>query len=275
MTDSATMTNSPPSSGSSSSVRLRIASAGDRTAQRERPGVPHEDLARAPCSTTGTRGTRRCRRRRTRRGRADLVRRSSAAGRRCSRAAVLPDRQQGVRAEREQGGAGGQPVEPVGEVDRVRRRRDEEPDPDHEQRGGQHQPGVPEERDARARPGSRPVSSGNCSARPANASATAAWPSSFVRPRTPDAALLEDLEVVVGHPDQPSPTHSSSASRPETLGARQVSRCAPEVAEQDPREHRERRPSTACRACPRARDTARPRSRPGSPGSSRASAGTG
>lgn len=70
-----------------------------------------------------------------RQGRAGRGRRSSLAGARLARVAVLPERNDHICAEHQAHGTGGEPVEAVGEVDRVRPRAHQQVAERHEYDG--------------------------------------------------------------------------------------------------------------------------------------------
>ena len=126
ITESVSRTNSPPRMSSSSSVRVRIASPASGAAERQRAGVAHEDRGRRgvpPQEAEAGAGDRGRDHREVERV-ADLVARLVAASRlRRAGLVVLPDVHQHVGAEDHHRGAGGEPVEAVGEVHAVAGRR--------------------------------------------------------------------------------------------------------------------------------------------------------
>ncbi len=115
--------------------------------QRQRAGVPHED-ARRRCvppqesdARTGDRGRDH--------GQIQRIPHFIAPHETAEGAVlpVLPHPEQGVGHERDGTGSSGQTVQPVGQIHCVGGRGDEEPDPQDQQHGGQHDRGVPYQRD--------------------------------------------------------------------------------------------------------------------------------
>ncbi len=74
--------------------------------------------------------------------------------------------------------------------------------------------------------GVTPRSSGNCSARRAKAIATRVCPESLAPARRPRLRCLDTLMKSSRNPTKPRPLIRNSTSRAETVGARQVIRCA-------------------------------------------------
>ena len=194
ITDTVSTTNSPPRTTSSSSVRVTMAIAANAPPSASEPVSPMKILRRAGVPPQEAEAGAH------RRGRDDRdverISRDVAGRGRCPRrrsVAELPERDDHVGAEDHRAGAGGQPVEPVGEVHRVGGRRDHQP--------GQHREADRADREGRCRgrrrarwsPAGSPWALRKRTASSPNASATASWPTNLVRADSPRLRCLRIL----------------------------------------------------------------------------------
>ena len=213
MTESVIVTNRPPRMTTSSSVRVRIARPASAPPRASEPVSPMKILAgeafhhRKPKHAPMPAG----------RDDREVVRVAHlvALGARVPLAVLveLPDADEHVGGEDHDRGAGGEAVEPVGEVHAVRGARHDDVGPDDEQDDAAQGPherqvegGVAHERH-RGRGGGAERAVRELQREDREDHRDEGLPGELLTGAQPEAALLADLDEVVEEADQPQPGH--------------------------------------------------------------------
>ncbi len=186
---------------------------GQSPAEGQRPGVPHEDLGRGgvPPQEAEARAHQRGRYGGQVQRVPDLV--AGRAGVVHARVAELPDAHQHVGGEHHDRCAGGQPVQAVGEVHPVGGGGDHQVGDHDEQDRPEVEAGVPDERQVRRRRVDPPLV-GEPQGQDGERERHDGLPGQLgLRPQ-PQAALLDDLDVVVDEADQAQARHQEQDEQP-------------------------------------------------------------